>query len=66
MSEHDEHSDKGHPIGAVIMVLIIVGLVTWLFSLAAGMNNALMTVPFTLGVGLYAVFGLARGSSNEH
>lgn len=66
MNEHADHAEKTHTLAAVIMVLIIVGLITWLLSFADSWSSAFLTVPFTLGVGLYAVFGLARGRTDEH
>lgn len=55
-----EHSEKGHPIGALIMVLIIAGLVSWGISL---MNNGDIVSCSVAGVilalfGVYVVFGL--------
>lgn len=57
-----EHVEKGHPIGAVIMMLIITALVV--LGIGA-MNNdsasALLIVPFLGGYGLYVIFGLGKG-----
>lgn len=66
MGEHEGHAEKGHPIGAVIMVLIIVGLMVYFLGFADSIAASLLTVPFTLGIGLYAVFGLGRDRSDEH
>lgn len=57
-----EHVEKGHPLGAVIMVAIICGLVTYGIGL---MNNGNIAAAAAAGVllffsGLYAVFGLAK------
>ena len=57
-----EHVEKGHPLGAVIMVAIISGLVTYGIGL---MNNGDVASASAAGVllfatGLYAVFGLAK------
>jgi hypothetical protein len=55
-----EHAEKGHPIGAVIMVVIIAGLVSWGISL---MNDGNIVACSVAGVilallGVYVVFGL--------
>ena len=50
-----EHAEKGHPIGAVIMVAIISGLMNNGDVASASAAGVLL-----FGTGLYAVFGLAR------
>lgn len=71
MGEHEDHAghghaEKGHPIGALIMVAIIAGLMYWILSIADSPSSAALTLPFTLGFGLYVVFGLARDRSGDH
>ena len=55
-----DHPTKGHPIGALIMVLIIAGLTAWGISL---MNEGDIVSCSVAGVilalfGVYVVFGL--------
>ncbi len=68
MGEHEDHAghaEKSHPIGALIMVLLIAGLMYWILGMSAGAASAALTLPFTIGFGLYVVFGLARGGSDH-
>lgn len=60
MSEHSEN--KQASIGAIVMLLIIAGLVTWGIGL---MNNGAYTSAAGAGLllflfGLYAVFALGK------
>jgi hypothetical protein len=57
-----EHVEKGSPIGASIMVIIIAGLVTFGIGLMndGDTASAAMAGGLLLLVGLFAVFGLAR------
>ena len=57
-----EHAEKGHPIGAFIMLLIICGLVAWGIGL---MNDGDVASAAAASVllflsGAYAILGLAR------
>jgi hypothetical protein len=62
MSTMSEHAEKGSPVGAVIMVLIIAGLVTFGIGLMndGDTTSAAMAGGLLLLVGVYAVFGLAK------
>ncbi|MBK9738046.1 MAG: hypothetical protein IPO93_00655 [Actinobacteria bacterium] len=57
-----EHADKGHPIGAFIMLLIICGLVVWGIGLMNDGNSAAAAGAAVLlfGTGAYGILGLAR------
>lgn len=61
MSEN-EHAEKGHPVGALIMVLIIVALAVLGIGALNGGDTSLsmLIVPFFGGWGIYAVLGLAK------
>jgi hypothetical protein len=57
-----EHSAKGHTVAGFIMVLIIAGLMTWLFAV---MNSGDTLGPVLAGlllvfVGGYAILGMGR------
>jgi hypothetical protein len=62
MRTMSEHAEKGSPVGAAIMVLIIVGLVTFGIGLMndGDTASAAMAGGLLLLIGVYAVFGLAK------
>lgn len=57
-----DHAQKGSPVGAVIMVLIIAGLMTFGIGLMneGDTASAAMAGGLLLLIGLYGVFGLAK------
>jgi hypothetical protein len=57
-----EHTQKGSPIGALIMVLVIAGLATFGIGLLndGDTTSAAMAGGLLLLIGVYAVFGLAK------
>lgn len=57
-----EHAPKAHPIGALIMVVIIVALTVLGIGAMNGGDtaSAMMLVPLLGGFGIYVVLSLAR------
>jgi hypothetical protein len=60
-----EHPAKGHAVAGIIMVLIIAGLMTWLFSVMSSGDivGALGAGLLLVLVGAYAVLGLGRAKA---
>ena len=57
-----EHQAKGHTVEGIIMVLILAGLMFWLFSVMSSGDNvgAAGAGLLLFGVGAFAVLGMGR------
>jgi protein-S-isoprenylcysteine O-methyltransferase Ste14 len=60
-------SAKGHPIAAFIVLLVITGLLGWLFSVMnSGTAWATGVGVLLFGFGAFAVLVLGRDDADEH
>ena len=59
-----EHPAKGHALEGIIMVLIIAGLMTYVFNMASSdVVGAVGVGVLLVAVGVYAVLGLGRAKA---